>query len=93
MFAWVFFIFGVCCLYFGSIRELNHDCPSEYEETYELLEKGWIAGGGAISFIGVFFAIFYYSDSMQVRTHTHTPSFCVFTTLSPLSLSLSLFIR
>ena len=64
--AWVFFIFGVCCLYFGSVRELNHDCPKEFEDTYEMVQEGAIVAGGVLGFLSVIFAVLYYGDSMTL---------------------------
>ena len=64
--GWVLFAFAVCCLYFGSIRELNHDCPKTFEDTYEMVVEGFIAAGGVLGFIAVLLAVCYYNDSMQL---------------------------
>ncbi|UPR03268.1 15-cis-zeta-carotene isomerase [Chloropicon primus] len=66
MLGWVFFAFGVCCLYFGAVRELNHDCPKEIENTYEVIVEGFIVAGGVMGFLGTCFACFYYGDSMTL---------------------------
>ena len=66
LFAWLLFIFGACCLYFGSIRELNHDCPKTFEDTYEVVVEGFLAAGGTLGFIAVILGTAYYNDSMKL---------------------------
>ncbi len=64
--GWITFIIGVVLLYFGSIRELNSECPSEYEEPFELVKNGVMVAGGFLGLFSVIFASFYYYQSMQL---------------------------
>ena len=66
MLGWVFFAFAVCCLYFGAVRELNHDCPKAFEDSYEVIVDGFIVAGGVCGFIATSFATLYYGDSMTL---------------------------